>query len=98
MKKTCAEIEVKLVPVLRRYGVRKAVLFGSFAKGSAHENSDVDLLVDSGLKGLSFVGLIEDIRQALDDTEVDVLDVAHIKQGSLVDREIRRTGIRIYEA
>ena len=37
-----------------------------YGKGSANASSDVDLLVDSGLKGLKFVGLIEALRVALD--------------------------------
>ena len=40
-------------------------LFGSYAKGSAKEESDVDLYVSSSLTGLRFVGLIERLRQAL---------------------------------
>jgi hypothetical protein len=33
------------VPVLKGYGVEKAAVFGSFARGDATENSDIDLLV-----------------------------------------------------
>ena len=40
-------------------------LFGSYAKGTAKETSDVDLYVSSSLTGLRFVGLIERARQAL---------------------------------
>ena len=53
-------------------------------------------MVDSGLKGLKFVGLIGDIKQSLCGKEVDVLDVTHIDSGSSVDREIRKTGVEIY--
>ena len=98
MDRTCLEIREKLTPVLRRYGVRSAVLFGSCSRGRANAHSDVDLLEDSGLRGLTFVGLIEDLRQALGDREVDVMDAAHIEKGSPVDAEIRRTGVTIYEA
>ncbi|MBQ7313700.1 MAG: nucleotidyltransferase domain-containing protein, partial [Clostridia bacterium] len=41
-----------LMPVFEQYQIRHAVLFGSFAKGTATEKSDVDLLVESGLRGL----------------------------------------------
>ena len=98
MKSTPSDIRTRITPVLRRYGVHSAVLFGSCSMGTANERSDVDLLVDSGLQGLSFVGLIEDLRQALDGREVDVMDVSHIEKGSRVDNEIRRTGVTIYEA
>ncbi len=90
------ELKSRLVPVFDAYGVRRAVLFGSFAKGTATEKSDVDLLVDSGLRGLRFVGLIEAIRRALS-LPVDLLDVTHVEKGSPIDREIRSTGVTIYE-
>ena len=35
----------ELLPALRKYHVKKAVLFGSYAKGNATPNSDTDLLV-----------------------------------------------------
>ena len=62
------ELKSRLVPVFDAYGVRRAVLFGSFAKGTATEKSDVDLL-----------------------------DVTHVEKGSPIDREIRSTGVTIYE-
>ena len=56
----------------------------------------MDILVDSGLKGLRFVGLVESIREALGDKPVDVFDVTHIMPESRVDNEIRDTGVIIY--
>lgn len=38
----------QLAPVFQKNGVRKAILFGSYAKGTAQPASDVDLWVDSG--------------------------------------------------
>jgi uncharacterized protein len=35
-----------LAPQLRRHGVRRLALFGSFIRGAQHSESDVDLLVD----------------------------------------------------
>jgi len=37
---------VKIIPILRKYGVKKASLFGSIARGDVHKNSDIDILVD----------------------------------------------------
>ena len=51
---TVPELQSVLSPIFRANGVRKATLFGSYAKGVATARSDVDLLVDSGLRG--FVG------------------------------------------
>ncbi len=90
------ELKTVLFPVFSGYDVKRAVLFGSYSKGMATSKSDVDILVDSGLKGLRFVGLIEDIRTTLQGKNVDVFDVHHVDQGSLVDHEIRETGVEIY--
>ena len=85
-----------LVPVFRRNHVHRATLFGSHAKGSATSKSDVDLMVDSGLHGLAFFGLLEDVNASLQ-CDVDLIDTADIIPGSKIDREIRQTGVVIYE-
>lgn len=93
---TVDQLRKLLVPVFRNHDIRKAVLFGSYGKGKADGQSDVDLLVESDLKGLKFVGLIEDVRTAVD-KEVDILDVSHVEKGSRIDREIEKTGVLLYE-
>jgi predicted nucleotidyltransferase len=89
------EIKERLCPVFRRYGVRRAVLFGSYGKGTADASSDIDILVDSGLRGLDFVDLIEDVRRATL-KDIDLLDVTHVEKDSKVDQEIQKTGKVIY--
>ena len=69
-------IKNKLRPVFSSYNVKSAILFGSYAKGCATEKSDVDLMVNSKLRGLSFFALVEDIREALNEKDVDVFDVS----------------------
>lgn len=71
------------------------MLFGSYAKGHAAPDSDIDILVDSGLKGLSFIGLLEDAATLLGKA-ADLIDASQIAPDSPVDREIRQTGIIIY--
>lgn len=93
---TMNQLKERLIPVFIDNSIKKAILFGSYGKGSATKESDIDLLIDSGLKGLRFVGLIEDIRAAVD-KNVDVFDVAHIEKGSKIDLEIEKTGVLMYE-
>lgn len=90
------EIRQTLEPVFLEYGVKKAILFGSYAKGNATVRSDVDILVDSGLKGLAFFGLLDRIADALN-IPVDLIDVTQLEKGSEIDREIIKTGVMIYE-
>ncbi len=93
---TVPQLQAILSPVFSRYGIRRAVLFGSYGKGTATEKSDVDLLVDSGLRGLKFVGFLDEVQRTLG-KEVDLFDSSHIQAGSRIDREIQSTGITVYE-
>lgn len=93
---TIQQMQDKLTPVFRKNGVRKATLFGSYSKGVADKYSDVDLVVESGLRGLRFFGLLEDVRQSLG-CEVDLIDASQVTPDSMIDQEIRRTGVMIYE-
>lgn len=91
-----SDIRTILAPIFDNYGISRAVIFGSIAKGSSTEKSDLDLLVDSNLRGLRFVGFMEAVRQATG-MPVDIFDVSHIEKGSKIDHEIRDTGVTIYE-
>lgn len=93
---TIDDIKMLLNPVFANHGVKKVILFGSYAKGLANQNSDVDLLLDSGLRGLKFVALIEDVRSALD-KKVDVFDNTHIIPNSIIFSEISKYEVVIYE-
>lgn len=84
-----------LTPIMKKYNVRSAVLFGSYAKGEENERSDIDLIVDSGLRGLAFFGLLEEVSSAFR-VPVDLIEKYQIKAGSGMENEIRETGIRIY--
>ena len=89
------QIESILRPVFKNHNIKKAVLFGSYAKGEARKNSDVDIMVDSGLKGLSFFGLLEDVSVSLD-KNIDMIDTTQIAKNSEIDMEISKNGVQIY--
>lgn len=90
------QIKNRLLPVFTSYNINSAVLFGSYGKGIASEKSDIDLLVDSNLRGLKFIGLLEEIKEAMN-KDVDLFDVSHVEKNSEIDNEIRETGVLIYE-
>lgn len=85
-----------LTPIFVANNVRKAILFGSYGNGQASAKSDIDLYVDSGLRGLKFVGLLGKITDAVD-KNVDLIDVTHVESGSPIEEEIESTGVLIYE-
>ena len=60
-------IRAKTVPIAKKYGVRRMSLFGSYARGEADDQSDVDILIDTGngkirsyIPYFSFVFALED--------------------------------------
>lgn len=71
---TYQNIKKKIIPILKRQKVIKAAVFGSFAKGEANRNSDVDLLVKLGKNKslLDLVGLQLELENKLG-RKVDVL-------------------------
>ena len=77
------------------YSVEYCFLFGSYAKGTATETSDVDLLVSVPVNGLKFFELIELLRENLK-KKVDLLDVAQLNNNPTLVQEILRDGVKIY--
>lgn len=68
MSDELTHISKTIAPVLEKYGVRSAGIFGSHARGDATPESDVDILVSLGEKKLSvwdMVGLREELSERL---------------------------------
>jgi predicted nucleotidyltransferase len=68
------ELSGRMMPILRRFGVRRASIFGSLARGEGSEGSDVDVLVElePGRSLLDLAGLKVELEEALG-RRVDVL-------------------------
>ena len=77
------------------YDVDCCWLFGSYAKGTAAETSDVDLLVSTRVTGLRFYELTERLRQALC-KKVDLLEAAQLLNSEPLLREVLKDGVKIY--
>lgn len=92
------QIKKEIVPILKKYHVNKAILFGSYADGRAENNSDIDLYIDTDdkLKGLDFIELLEILVETLG-KDVDLIDKSHIEPNSLIHQEIENRGVVIYE-
>ncbi len=70
-------------------------LFGSYAKGYAKDDSDVDICISTTLTGLKFVGLVEKLRQSLK-KKVDVIRFNDLKDNLELINEIMKDGIKLY--
>jgi predicted nucleotidyltransferase len=80
-KLTIEEIKRKILPLLKRFGIKKAALFGSIVRGEARSDSDIDILVEIGRDDISlldFVGLKLDLEEALGN-KVDLVEYSTIK-------------------
>ncbi|MEK7562686.1 MAG: nucleotidyltransferase family protein [Patescibacteria group bacterium] len=60
-------IKKKSVPILRKYGIQSAAIFGSAARGEDGPDSDIDFLVRLGnqMGVYKFIGLKYDLQEAL---------------------------------
>ncbi len=95
---TIDEIKEKLKEILKEQPVYKVILFGSYAKNKATKSSDIDLIIDtkSKLKGFAFLKLIYQIQEQLK-KEIDGFEIYEIINDSLLDKEIKKTGVIVYE-
>lgn len=89
-------IKKSIEEVVHEYQVQRIYLFGSYAKGEASDTSDIDLYMESNLKELEYVELIEKLRMKLN-KKVELLSPYTITNSSKIDNEIKKTGIIIYE-
>lgn len=92
------DIKRILSEVLNDTEVEKAILFGSYAKNTPTQTSDIDILIDSNgkIKGLKFFAIIDMIREKFD-KDVDVIERTEIDKESKIEKEIEKTGVVIYE-
>lgn len=67
MKINIDQIKRKAVPILKEAGVNHSAVFGSYVRGEAEEDSDIDILVEvpRGTGLFTFVGLKHKLEHAL---------------------------------
>jgi hypothetical protein len=66
---TLAWIKKKALPILKKHAVKRAAIFGSFARGAAKAKSDVDFLIEYKSKSKTLFDLVDlksDLEEILD--------------------------------
>ena len=89
-------IKEKVQEIAKDYDIEKIFLFGSYVKGEANEQSDVDIYMESDLFGLSYFEFAEILRTKLH-KRIGLLSNKTIEKMSDVYNEIKNTGVLIYE-
>ena len=100
---TIDEIAALVKPVAERYGIERVWLFGSYARGEATEDSDVDFLIDVGRRMGMFElgGIFEDMKSAVR-KEIDLVTVSSLYHPcnsdvcSSLRQEIERDKVLMY--
>jgi predicted nucleotidyltransferase len=83
-----------ILPVLKRYLVKRAAIFGSVAKGTTSKHSDIDLLIEPDSDFTLFKMLqLEDEIKVLLSHKVDIVEYSAIK--SSIRDEVLRSAITI---
>lgn len=92
------EIKTKLFPVFETVPVYRAILFGSYAKGSPTDKSDIDIVIDSKgeLLNMNFYGVLEDITTRLG-KRVDLFEITELKNNAAMRSVVEREGIVLYD-
>jgi predicted nucleotidyltransferase len=103
---TIEQLKERIAPLAVKYDLPAVYVFGSYARGEATENSDVDILIDktgSTIKSLfDRAALYNDLNETLS-KNVDLITISGIEQDDVKKRtpwfveNLNRERIAIYE-
>ncbi|MBQ4057582.1 MAG: nucleotidyltransferase domain-containing protein [Lachnospiraceae bacterium] len=85
-----------VTPIAKEYGLKRIYLFGSYAKSTANEDSDIDLLIEKG-RALTLIDLSY-FRQAVEEKigiSVDVVTISGVADDFF--NAVKGTEILLYE-
>jgi len=97
------ELREKIKPIAEKYEIPAVYIFGSYARGEATEDSDVDVLFDgrgSKVRGLALGVLYEELRDSLgkglDLVSENALKQPRARQRPWFAENVYRERIQIY--
>lgn len=102
-QKAITEIKKLTEPIFKEYGVEKAYIFGSYARGDYNENSDIDIIISSkSIRSLLIIGAILEALKLVLKKEVDLIEEECFEEDEIdeIDQEfydkIKRERVMIY--
>ena len=81
--------------ICSKYKVNACYLFGSYAKGKARSDSDIDLMIVSELEGIEYYQLLGDLENRLK-KKIDLIRLETAIQNVKLMNEILKEGVKIY--
>ena len=96
-------IRLMVLPIVQRYRIDKATLFGSYARGEATAGSDIDLLIEcDNIRNMEdYLGLQEGLKKAIgrnvDIVMADALASDNTRSAKSLKEHIERDKVIIYE-
>lgn len=90
------ELETLIRILLRKYNAESALLFGSYARGEATAESDIDLIVVGGenFKVKDIFAFGEELRQ-MTNKNVDAFEIREVNKGTPFYETVMNEGVRI---
>jgi len=84
----------QILPVLERYAVKHAAIFGSFAKNCETVNSDIDLLIEPANSFTLFSMLqLEEELEEVTQRKIDIVEYGALKPS--IQQEVLQSAVNI---
>ena len=88
---TLKEIKKRIMPIVEKYNIPAIYLFGSYARGEATEESDLDFLVDTtgtGLTSLLRLGELYCDLEEVFEKRIDLITVRAIMENDTMESDL----------
>ena len=87
---TLSQLRDMIMPLVERYGMKAASVFGSYARGEATPDSDIDVLLYGGdtFRHFNVFAVAEDLHET-SGKRVDVYEVSELNDGPFRDTVLR---------
>lgn len=91
-----SEVKAVVKELLKRYHAEYALLFGSYVRGDATPDSDIDIIIVGGKDFVprNIFALAEDLRE-MTGRNADVFEMREVNTGTPFYESVMKEGIRI---
>ena len=85
------QIRELVSPVAKKHNIKSVFLFGSYARGTATEGSDIDLIIDTSgteIKSLLHLAVIQDELETVFGKSIDLITQHSLEQRPQIPSEL----------